>query len=206
VGKSDSFVFPWYRRNVKVPAGSRVLFLGQTHHNAFTAALEAESEFRDIELGNWDINGDLQSDSKYDAVVCTRCAYFSESPQRFVDQCMRVLRDGGSLYADWGLGDHWRFPRFRVGWMSNGEREYAQYGGERQYLHSAAWKDSLENHPAVLDFKQNIRRHGYEERLLRPVIQEEVDSVLEIPPNAEVSCLSLWPDSPQLYVLLRITR
>ena len=88
--------------------------------------------------------------------------------------------------------------------MTSGDREYAQYGGGRQYLHSAAWRDSLESHPAVLDFKKNIRRYGYEGRLLRPVIHNEVDEVLEIPEEAEVDCLSLWPDSPQLYILVRI--
>jgi len=205
LGRSDPLVFPWYRDAIKIPSGSRVLFLGQTGHNDLSRSLMCEAEFRDITLGNWDINGPLESIHLYDAIVCTRCAYFSIDPKSFIDKCLSVLRPGGKLFADWGLGDHWRFSRFRVGWNGSDEQEFAVYAGEKQHLRSSVWRDDLEVNPDVLKFKSHIEKFGYVGSL-RPVIATEVDSLYEIPPEVAVRCLSLWPESPQLYILLEVTR
>jgi len=204
LGRSDPIVFEWYSDKIRVVKGSDVLFLGQPRHSLFTQTLDCRADFRDITLGNWDIKHDLVTDRLYDAVICTRCAYFSPRPKSLVSQCLSVLRPGGKLFIDWGLGDHWRFPTFSVGWNRGDEKEFAVYACERQYLRSAVWRESLEQDDQVLDFKRNIQKFGYS-GMLGQTIRQEVDSVYEIPDSAIVSCLSLWPDSPQLYILLEIS-
>jgi hypothetical protein len=196
VGKSDPYVFDWYTREMQIEPGSRVLFLGQPSHNLYTSRLGVDGTFYDITLDNWDINGPLEPRERFDAVVCTRCAYFSERPEQFLSDCRRVAK---RVYVDWGLGDHWRFSKFRVGWRDDGEHEYADYGGRRNFLHSTVWRDDFSRSPEVQHFERLIQRFGYTS--LESAIRSEVPSVHRLNSEWKCSFLTLWPDRPQLYVL-----
>ena len=198
LGKSDPHVFSWYAREIQISPGSRVLFLGQPSHNDFTRRLHVQPEFRDITLGNWDINGPLDVDDRFDAVVCTRCAYFSRSPAKFLDDCRRVAR---SVFVDWGLGDHWRFEKFRVGWRDEHEQEFADYAGKRNFLYSTVWRDDFLSSRDVQQFTSNIAAKGYSS--LKKAVFEEVPQVHLLSDEWKCSFLTLWPDSPQLYVLTK---
>lgn len=185
--------------------GSRVLFLGQPSHNKFTHSLGCNATFLDLSLGNWEINTGPWPEGGYDAVVCTRSAYFSQEPEEFVSRCMAALVTGGVLYADWGLGDHWRFPKFLVGWRDAEVHEFAQVGDHKSFLQSCVWSDKIEVHPSSLLFKQRIQKHGYGGPLLDHV-KREVPRVMHVEDSQVVDCLALWDDLPQLYILTRFRK
>ena len=196
MGRSDPLVFRWYAEKIKIPPGSRVLFLGQPAHNSFTATFSSRPEFRDITLGNWNIRDGVKVDERFDAIVCTRCAYFSDDPGKFLDDCKKAAK---SVYVDWGLGDHWRFSKYRVGWRDDHEHEYAEYCGRRNFLYSTVWRDDFEQSAEVASFESLIGRKGYSS--LRAAVFNEVPVVHGLGPEWNCDFLPLWPDSPQLYIL-----
>jgi hypothetical protein len=196
VGRSDPLVFEWYADKIRIEPGSRVLFLGQPDHNGFTSRLNVRAEFMDIKLGNWDINRGLEVKEKFDAIVCTRCAYFSDNPGKFLSDCREAAR---SVHIDWGLGDHWRFPKYRVGWRDAHEHEYADYAGRRNFLHSTVWREDFLAHQEVKGFESLIKRFGYTS--LKDAVRSEVPEVFTLSSEWNCSFLTLWPDSPQLYIL-----
>lgn len=202
MGKSDHIVYEWYRSRSIVPHGRKVLFLGQVCHNEFTKTLGSDATFLDLSLGNWEINTGPWPSEKFDAVVCTRCAYFASDAQAFIDRCRAMLNPGGVVFIDWGLGDHWRFEKFKVGWVSRGEHEYSSVGDHRSHLFSTFWSEELESHPHVANFKTWIERFGYSGPLASHIARE-VPSIASSVDAAEcmVDCLALWPESPQLYIL-----
>jgi SAM-dependent methyltransferase len=183
-----------------IKPGGKNLMLGQSGHNAFTSTLGDNSTFLDLSLGNWEINSGPWPSEKFDAVVCTRCAYFASDAQRFIDQCKEMLRPGGVAFIDWGLGDHWRFDKFKVGWVDGAEHEHSDVGDHRSLLSSAFWMPSLEKNEDVHLFKEWIEKHGYTGDLTQHVLRE-VPSVASDESVCRIDCLSLWPEKPQLYVL-----
>ncbi len=207
MGRSDGIVFPWYAERMRSVAGQRILFLAQPGHNSLSHSLgPSASHFFDLSLGNWDINQEADWPSpEVDAVICTRGAYFSERPLDFVERCLRSVRPGGIVFIDWGLGDHWRFKKFRVGWRDQEEHEYSTVGDRRCHLQSAAWNSCLEDHPQVAAFREWIKPFGYEGKL-GPHVLKEVPSVLGIPSSSVVDCLAIWPEMPQLYILTAFQR
>ena len=80
MGKSDAIIFPEYVQALsqidrKI---NSVAFLGFSAENSLTRRILCENRsFYDLSLGNWNINSDWSLDKKYDLIVCTRCAYFS---------------------------------------------------------------------------------------------------------------------------------
>ena len=141
MGKSDAIIFPEYVQALsqidrKI---NSVAFLGFSAENSFTRRILCENRsFYDLSLGNWNINSDWSLDKKYDLIVCTRCAYFSNNPDQFIEKCKAYLNEAGFALIDWGLGDHWRFENFKVGWVKDGEQEYAY--NENNFLHSCYWR------------------------------------------------------------------
>ena len=79
----------------------------------------------DMQLKNWNINSNWELNKKYDTIICLRTAYFAKNPKDFIRRCYEHLNEDGMLYVDWGLGDHWRFENYKIGWVKNGEHEYA---------------------------------------------------------------------------------
>jgi len=204
MGKSNELVFPWYIKNLPENA-KRVAILGSTSdsfvHQKYP---NAEIKLYDIQLGNWDINSDVWNieECSYDLVVITRCAYFSKDPRSLIDRCMKLLCTDGHLFIDWGLGDHWRFPKFRVGWKDDDEHEYAVYADQKNFLYSCMWNDKWSDDPTVREFIELINNHGYKGSSLTDIIHCEVPSLIEDHPMLKsVKFLTSWPDAPQLYIL-----
>lgn len=199
MGKSDAFVKPFYDNFVK-PVGD-VALLGYNNNNWWPGDLY------DLSLGNWDINSDWKLDKKYDSIICTRVAYFCKDLESFFVKCKEHLNPGGKLYVDFGLGDHWRFYPYKIGWVDkNGQQEYAYDKANK--LWSTVWDDDFEVDNEFMTFSKNVERFGYE--YVKDAIKSEVPVVLDIDDvrkyfKVDYHLLTLWTDNPQLYILLECT-
>lgn len=207
MGKSDPFVFDWYLKNLPAMQPESIAVLGSTSENFVRKAYPtAQIDLYDLQLGNWEINSEWNIDlQKYDLVVCTRCAYFSKDPADFIQKCKSILKPMGWLFVDWGLGDHWRFKNYKVGWLKDREHEYAAYNNVKSYVMSAVWNDKWEENQEVVNFKNNIEKFGYKKRLI-DILREEIPSLLIMDEEVDHSFLSLWEDSPQLYIITKIKK
>ena len=157
----------------------------------------------DLELGNWNINSSWQLNKKYDTIVCTRCAYFAKDPEDFIARCYDNLNDGGQIYIDWGLGDHWRFKNFKIGWVKDGEHEFAYQNDN--FLWSTVWSDSFMEDEQYKLFEKRVEKFGYTD--VKNSIYSEVPNILNTNTIKKYfsicyNLLALWEDYPQLYILL----
>lgn len=203
MGRSDPFVFDEYESMVSgLTDAKSVAFLGFSHENLVTRLFHNSQtrDFFDLALRNWDINDDWSLDKTYDMIVCTRCAYFARQPDVFVEKCRKHLSHGGHALIDWGLGDHWRFESYKVGWVRGGEHEYA-YRPDN-FLHSCFWNSELSSRPDVSDFwKAAARRGGYDSsKTLDEVVREEVPALVTYE-TERLTTRFLWPNDPQLYII-----
>jgi len=202
MGNTDKIIIPFYKSHIKPEAPTALL--GFTNNNMF------EGDLYDVGLGNWDINTWEEPyclPKKYKTIICTRCAYFAMTPECFLGFCHNSLEEGGMLYVDWGLGDHWRFDNFKVGWQKDGESEY---GGKPEYrLYSAIWDESFLDHPQCKIFIEAIKEHGYDD--LKKAICDEVFAVCTldyIRESFEVDYDILTTTKPylQMYILLKLRK
>ena len=119
---------------------------------------------------------------------------------------MALLNPGGIALLDWGLGDHWRFENYKVGWVKDGEHEYAY--DDHNYLWSCIWDKSFEKHSQVSLYTNRIKKFGYHD--LTSAVENEVPSILrlnDIPCNKiEIDFLTIWEDQPQLYICLTLEK
>ena len=209
MGKSDAFVFEEYEKMLCDIAASSIAFLGFSKENEFTQKLQQAPirDFYDLSLGNWNINEDWKLPRTYDLIVCTRCAFFSKEPVIFVERCKDHLSKGGHALIDWGLGDHWRFSDYKVGWVKNGEHEYAY--GQDNFLSSCYWHEDLETDAAVCAFWQAVKSdysRGYSnESSLSSVVKREVPKLVEYS-TKKIKTKFLWPESPQLYIITLVSK
>ena len=195
MGRTDSIIIPWYKSLIR-PKGD-VALLGFSDNNMFAGDLY------DCSLGNWNINSDWELSKKYDTIICTRCAYFSHLPEEFIIKCYEFLNDKGILFVDWGLGDHWRFDNYKIGWKKEGEHEYAY--GSNNYLWSTVWDDAFLEDSQYQLFENRVRKFGYDN--VAKAIYQEVPSVLRLEFveyyfKTKVSFMSCWDDFPQLYIFM----
>jgi len=195
MGRSDPHIMPWYKHHIK-PEG-KVALLGFRDNNVF------EGDLYDQHLGNWDINSEWELTQKYDTIICTRCAYFAKDVDDFIKRCYINLNKGGRLYIDFGLGDHWRFEKYKVGWIKDGEQEYAY--GEDNFLWSTVWDENFTEHPHFKVFEENIKKLGYND--VKAAIYDEVPSILELKSMSEYfniayDMMTLWEEAPQLYIII----
>ena len=165
-----------------------------------------EKDFFDFSLGNWEINRfPYDIDKKYDLVLCTRCPYFCSNPILFLEECHRILKPGGKIFIDWGLGDHLRFDKFRVGFKDENFHEYGY--SEDNFLYSCLWDHGFINHDEVLKFSHRIKKFGYDD--LNAAVKNEIPSILKLEDvgklfkNLAVGFAALWEDQPQLYIVLQ---
>ena len=203
MGKSDPFVFNWYIKNFPEINPKKIAVLGSTSDNFIRFRYpSAEIHLFDIQLDNWSINEEWNIQKEdYDLVVCTRCAYFSIDPGNFINKSLSLLKEGGYFFVDWGLGDHWRFKDYKVGWKNNLEHEYATYKNQNYFLYSCLWNQEWENNLVVQNFKINIEKFGYNDDIQK-VLKKEIPSLLEDFQKPEkLDFLFLWPENPQLYIL-----
>lgn len=209
MGKSDPIIFNEYLTLLDQHCGLRydsIAFLGFGQENAFTTMLQAPvRDFYDLSLGNWDINDTWVLPKSYDLVISTRCPYFARDPHDFVERCRASLAPGGTIFLDWGLGDHWRFDRFKVGWVRDGEHEFA-YAPDN-FLHSCFWRPEFVDDLEVKRFWSNVQgRFGYQRtESLNDIIRVEVPSIIDYGCK-EIRFKFLWPEAPQLYIMTLITR
>jgi hypothetical protein len=199
MGRSNEYIIPFYHEHIK-PEGKTAL-LGFSENSIF------EGDLYDLSLGNWNINDDWHLNKKYDTIICTRCAYFAKDPQGFILKCMNHLEKNGTLYVDWGLGDHWRFENYKIGWVKDGEHEYA-YANDN-FLWSAVWSDKFLNDDQFKLFEKRVQKFGYNN--VKDAIKKEVPSVLmvnyiEKQYTTRYYNICLWDDLPQLYTLLSLTK
>ena len=176
---------------------------GRTALLGFSNTTKFAGDCYDLQLNNWDINSDWELRQEYDTIICLRCAYFAKDPQSFIKKCYNSLSANGKLYVDWGLGDHWRFNNFKVGWLKDGEQEFAY--DYNNHLWSTIWDDSLLNVPAIKEFEKEIKSHGYDS--LKKAVLEEVPSILSFNDlgqyfdfNYSVQKINTT-DKPQVYIL-----
>ncbi len=199
MGRSDPWIRKFYNSHIK-PKGSTAL-LGFTDNSFF------HGDLYDLRLGNWDINSDWFLDKKYDTIISLRCPYFAKDPKAFIRKCHEHLNDEGKLYVDWGLGDHWRFDKYKIGWFKDGEREHCY--GEENYLWSMVWDDSLLRDEQFKLFSKRVEKFGYKD--VKKAVYDEVDIIMELEFVAKYfkigySTLALWQDNPQFYILLDGTK
>lgn len=195
MGRSDPHIYNFYKRNIE-PSGT-VALLGFTNSNWF------KGDLYDLQLGNWNINSEWTLPKKYDTIICLRCAYFCKNPEDFIARCYKNLNEEGRLFVDWGLGDHWRFNNYKIGWLKNGEHEYAYQ--KDNYLWSTVWDDSFVTNPEYNKFEQRVNKFNYTD--VKKAIDEEIPFLCQIKSikkyfNFRYNIISLWEDSPQLYILL----
>lgn len=205
MGRSDPIVFSHYDFLIKNESHDSVAFLGFEKPSVFTDSIVSDNkDFYDIGLKNWDINDeDWKIDKKYDLVVCTRCPYFSKNPAHFFESIRRITKKDGKFLVDWGLGDHWRFKNYKVGWLKDGEHEYAY--GDQNFLWSTVWHDSFLQNPEFKKYQKWVEKLGYNN--VKEAIDKEVPVVYDLNDlsshfKLEVLLLSLWEESPQLYIMM----
>ena len=202
MGKSNKLVFPWYIKNLPENA-KRIAILGSTEDSfVYQKYPNAEIKLYDIQLCNWDINADVWNieECSFDLVVITRCAYFSKDPESLIEKSLKLLREMGILFVDWGMGDHWRFKNYKVGWVKDGEHEFAYH--EDNFLWSTVWSHDLLTHTQVQIFAERIKKYGYS--CIESAINTEFPRVFNINNKdtlIKVDALALWEENPQLYIL-----
>ena len=210
MGKSDPIVFSKYYESIlkicKKESLESVCFLGFQGPDIFTNSIFSNfKEFHDLKLNSWNINDKKWeiTTGKFDLVVCTRCAYFSKDPLHFMLECHRILKPGGKILVDWGLGDHWRFKNYKIGWVKDGEHE--AFYNDDNFLWSCIWDDIFLNHPEYLKFSQWVKKFGYNN--VEDAIKKEVQAILHLNEvdnlfSTNIDMISLWEESPQMYVIL----
>jgi SAM-dependent methyltransferase len=205
MGKSDPIIFNAYRNALEDRLYNSVGFFGNSKASQFTDSIQANKKsYFDLELDNWDINTfPYKTRKKFDLIVCTRCAYFSSNPEKTIDEFYRLLKPGGTLLIDWGVGDHWRFENYKVGWVKDDQHE--SHYSETNYLWSCVWDDGFLNHPEFIKFSTWVRKFGYND--IKSAIFKEVPKILEMKYvgekfNTICGLLALWEESPQLYFIL----
>lgn len=210
MGKSDPIILEEYARFLEseISLCNSVAFLGFNQENSFTLSVKASvRHFYDAQLNNWDINDNWSLKQNYDLIVCTRCAYFSKEPLRFIEKCKQHLNNAGIAMIDWGLGDHWRFNNYKVGWLRNGEHEFAYK--QENFLYSCFWNENLRKDINVELFWNHIltnKKFGYTlNNNLEEVIREEVPSLVDYDIK-KIKTIFLWPESPQLYIITLIQK
>lgn len=204
MGKSDTIIFNEYKKILKKIESriESVAFLGFTCENDLTLSVNCKiRDFYDLSLGNWDINSDWSLGKSYDLIVCTRCAYFSKNPKLFIEKCKDHLSSEGHALIDWGLGDHWRFSNYKVGWVKDGEQEFA-YNSEN-FLHSCFWRDELKEDEEVKKFWESVveLNVGYDKKNnISDIVRKEVPQLIDYE-AIEIKTKFLWKDNPQLYII-----
>lgn len=169
MGESNHIVFPFYQKEIN-PINQPSALLGFTNGDLF------QGDLYDKKFNNWEINSKWNLKRTYSTIICTRCAYFAKDPEDFIVRCFNSLDRNGRIYVDWGLGDHWRFSMFKVGWVKNGEHEFA-YGSDN-FLWSFVWDDSYLDNEQFKIFQKAVEKFGY--RDVKKAVLEEVPCVMSL--------------------------
>tara|TARA_R110001592_G_C13189919_1_gene752323 strand:+ start:5549 stop:6151 length:603 start_codon:yes stop_codon:yes gene_type:complete len=196
MGKSNTILTPIYKS--LSPNKGKTALLGFTDNSLF------EGDLYDLQLKNWDINSKWGLPKKYDNIISIRCPYFSKNPEDFILRCYNNLNEEGTILLDWGLGDHWRFEKYKIGWIKEGEQEYCY--GKENFLWSTVWSDDFLNDYEYKKFSNYVFKFGYSD--IKKAIFKEVPCVLNLDFiknyfDISYKLLTLWEDSPQLYIFIQ---
>ena len=211
MGKTDPYILPVYSqilRQAQVSCSKyvfkNVCLLGFDKHNNFTRSINSNNfDFYDLSLKNWNINDEEWSiNKKYDLVICTRCPYFSKDPSKFFKNCHNILDSNGIILVDWGLGDHWRYENYKIGWVKDDEHESAYE--KDNYVWSTIWNDSFLSHPSFQLFENRVKKFGYND--IKAAMLNEVPSVYEVENesnrfNFKIYIETYWEGMPQIYFI-----
>ena len=207
MGKSDPYLLNFYTSMLENNKEyNRVGFFGQSGENFISKSIRSKNrKFYDLSLGNWDINKfPYKVDAKFDLIVCTRCAYFCKNPEEMLINFSKMLTVDGKILVDWGLGDHWRFKNYKIGWVKDGEQEWAYK--ENNFLWSTIWHKSFEKHPAYIKFENEVKKLGYCN--VKESIIQEVPEILLLEKikfkNCKYNIMTLWSDNPQIYFCILV--
>lgn len=208
MGKSDSLIFPEYLKILEGTKCNSVAFLGFSSENNFTKSINSpQRHFYDLSLKNWDINSDWSLSQKYDLIISTRCPYFAKNPRLFVNKCIDHTNTNGHILLDWGLGGHWEYSKYKVGWVRDGEHEW--FYQENNYLYSCFWKDEFIENIEVQKFwkaVKNNKNFGYQDSDLISVVKREIPQLFYCDVKS-IKFKSLWlEDKPQLYIIVLINK
>jgi len=204
MGRSDALLQPIYKKLAsQIGYKQKIAVLGSPGPYFVSNLFHENCDFFDMQLRNWDINSDWSFSQKYDLIISTRCPYFAKDPCKFITKCYSSLSLGGSILLDWGYGDHWRFPNYKIGWLKNGEQECCY--GENNYLWSGIWDDSFLNHSMFRVFSEWVLKFGYTD--VKKAIFEETPTVMPLSFveqyfDITTDLLSLWKNKPQLYIFV----
>lgn len=209
MGRSDVYLIPAYQNVVNKRDWGSIGFFGFEKPNSLTSFFNSENkDFYDLALDNWDINSfPYKNKSTYDLIVCTRVAYFSKEPLRMINNFKKMLNPGGKILIDWGIGDHWRFDNYKIGWVKDGEHEWCYK--KDNFLWSAIWHDSMLEDLHFQEFASNVKKLGYND--VRNSIFKEVpvvvniEDILRLGFDVKYKLFNLWKDKPQLYKILLLT-
>jgi len=200
MGKSDKYIIPFYKEKIS-QTDSPIALLGFSNNDMF------DGDLYGLSLGNWNINSEWELDKKYNTIICTRCAYFAKDPEDFITRCYNSLGENGLLYVDWGLGDHWRYKDFKVGWLKGEEHEGHYFDGN--FLWSTVWDDSFLEDGECKRFSKAIKKYGYED--LKASVKKEVPYMLTLNFvkkyfDVRYDILTIEEPYLQMYILLSCRR
>jgi len=201
MGKSDGHLFPWYKSilDIHQVGNGKTALLGFRDSPPFI-----QGDCYDKELNNWDINSEWELPELYDVIISTRCPYFANDPIDFMRRVHASLNPGGRILIDWGLGDHWRFQNYKVGWVKDNEHEHAY--GEDNKLWSALWHNRYLMDPEVRRFVHWIKDKGYDGDLTDTICKEVPNVLAEYHVNEyfnyQVYFKALWKEAPALYIAI----
>lgn len=210
MGKTDPYIQKAYSDILKNKSFNKIAFFGFSQPDNFTNLFSANiKDFYDIKNKNWNINVfPYEVKNKYDLIVCTRVAYFCKKPAMLIESFDKILENNGKILIDWGLGDHWRFKEFKIGWLKNNEHENAYQSDN--FLWSTIWHDLFLENSAFQLFSERVKSKGYVD--VKKAIFEEVPVVLDLNSiknkykKIDISLQTYWPDAPQLYIILLLTK
>jgi len=207
MGKSDPHIFRFYSQQLESQEFKSSGFFGQPGENNFSRWIVSQDKnFYDLSLSNWKINSfPYQVNKKFDLIVCTRCAYFSKYPQKLIKEFSNMLTPNGKILIDWGIGDHWRFKNYKIGWVKEGEHEWCYH--EDNFLWSGYMSKKMTNCDDYKKFEKACQKFGYEnvEKAFQHEIPCKIDENTIKKQGLKIikeSSLFLWPESPQLYTAL----
>lgn len=211
MGKSDNIVISRYKNIISDNKWNSIGFFGYPKSSSFTNWFESDTkDFYDLKNNNWDINAyPYKHDNNYDLIVCTRVAYFCKNPELMIENFREMLKPGGKIIIDWGLGDHWRFDNYKIGWVKEGEHEWAY--NENNFLWSTIWHDSFIEHPEFILFSKYVANKGYTSNEVTEAIRKEVPVVMQVDKLSKdfdilIDMYTLWADMPQIYFTLLLTK
>lgn len=141
MGRTDKFLIPVYKKII-TKYGDNFHFYGSTPSDKLACNLKS-CEFFDIQMGNWDINGEWNT-PQTDKAICLRSSGFSINPNMLIENFANKIKSKGILIIDWTMGsDHYQRDSkdWTWGWHDTRNRCYGEYNNKKYPLYSSYLSD-----------------------------------------------------------------